>query len=159
MRVSVASFIASHLDSKDKSVLEMGAKYINGTIRDVLQPQSMSYTGIDIEAGSCVDYVCDGCEAASMFGDETFDIVVSVDTLEHVLKWECFIVNMKRLVKKGGLVALVTCSPSFPPHSQPDYWRFTTSDLLLFFNDFEIVASTGPEPVGIIAKKPVWWSE
>ena len=74
------------------------------------------------------------------FGVESFDAVISTETLEHVLDWRTAINNMKIVLKPGGYTYITTRSKGFPYHGYPyDYWRFEASDLIEIFRDFEII--------------------
>src|SRR5574337_940044 len=66
---------------KAKTVLDVGAFNINGTLRDAL-PQGLEYYGVDLTEGQGVDYVLDDTGILP-FSDESFDLVVSTSCLEH----------------------------------------------------------------------------
>jgi len=53
------------------------------------------------------------------FGEEYFDVVISIEMLEHVDNWRTVIHNFKGVVKKGGLLILTTRSKGFPYHAYP----------------------------------------
>ena len=74
------------------------------------------------------------------FGVESFDVVISTETLEHVLGWRTAVNNMKLVLRSGGYIYITTRSKGFSYHGYPyDYWRFEASDLIKIFRDFEII--------------------
>jgi SAM-dependent methyltransferase len=82
---------------KGKRVLEVGSKYVNGSVRPLIERfcSPREYVGVDIEAEKLVEY----------FGPESFDVVISTETLEHVQNWRLVINNMKSVLKCGGYIS------------------------------------------------------
>ena len=91
---------------RDKRVLEVGSKYVNGSVRPLIERfmQPKEYIGIDIEPGKYVDVVLPAEELVEYFGRESFDVVISTETLEHVKDWRKVITNMKDVLKPGGYI-------------------------------------------------------
>jgi SAM-dependent methyltransferase len=70
--------------------------------------------------------------------DETYDIVISSNVMEHVqdiLKW---VSELKRITKKGGLI--ITILPlSYPYHEDPiDCWRIYPEGMKYLFEKFDM---------------------
>ncbi len=86
-------------------VLEIGSLDINGTIRGLFA--DCDYTGIDVGPGPGVDIVCEGQKFAAP--DDSYDVVISCETMEHNPYWAETFANMVRLAKPAGLV-LRTCA-------------------------------------------------
>ena len=86
-------------------VLEIGSLDINGTIRGLFT--DCDYTGIDVGPGPGVDVVCAGQDFDAP--DESYDVVISCEAMEHNPYWAETFTNMVRLAKPGGLV-LMTCA-------------------------------------------------
>ena len=86
-------------------VLEIGSLDINGTIRALFE--DCDYTGIDVGPGKGVDIVCEGQKFDAPA--ESFDVVISCETMEHNPFWAETFANMVRLAKPAGLV-LMTCA-------------------------------------------------
>lgn len=124
-----------------KRVLEVGSKDVNGSLRlfiESLQPEE--YIGIDIRAGKGVDQICDVERLRENFPDESFDVVIATELLEHVKDWKSAISNIKAVCKRGGLILLTTRSRGFHYHAWPaDYWRFEEPDMRKIFSDCEII--------------------
>ncbi len=125
---------------QNKRILEVGSLNVNGSLRegiDRLKPSS--YVGIDIKSGPCVDQVCNAEDLISVFGNESFDFVLSTCTLEHVENWKLCISNIKRVCRRGGYILIIVPS-MWPIHEYPhDYWRFNKSDMFRIFKDCEII--------------------
>lgn len=87
-----------------RKVLEVGSYNVNGSVRSFFT--DCYYTGIDIVEGPCVDIVCPG----QLYKPEnTFDVVVSCEMLEHNMYWAPTLKNMVRVLEPGGLL-LITCA-------------------------------------------------
>lgn len=114
-------------DASDADVLELGSRNVNGSVRDLL-PTARSYVGMDIEAGPGVDVVGDANEIP--LGDETFDLVICTEMLEHDEFPEKSFAEIARVLRPDGVLILTTRSLGFPTHDYPsDYWRFDQSDM------------------------------
>ena len=89
----------------NKRVLEIGSLDINGSVRSHFR--ECSYTGIDVAAGPGVDMVCQGQDYGGP--EDSFDVVISCEVMEHNPHWAETMKNMIRVCKPGGLV-LMTCA-------------------------------------------------
>lgn len=123
-----------------KRILDIGSKNWDETILSYVQDNRPSkHIGIDILPGNEVDIVMDVCEIVERFGENSFDLVFSLESLEHIQNWPLAISNMKKVVRPGGSVVLTTRSLGYPEHGFPDdYWRFQDYDLYQMFSDFQI---------------------
>lgn len=166
---SCIDFINTHLkkeDAQGKKIIEVGARDYNGTVRPIVESlDPESYLGVDIEMGPCVDEICAAEDLVKKYGENKFDIVISLECLEHVRNWREMISNLKRVLKPGGTLYLTTRSKNFPYHGYPyDYWRYEIDDMKLMFSDLDIdvlVKDHSPlwDGVFIKAKKPVNFKE
>ena len=83
-----------------------------------------------IESGKFVDKVISAEKLLDYFGSESFDIVISTETLEHILDWRTVINNMKEVLKPNGYIYITTVERGFPLHSYPyDFWRYEFDDM------------------------------
>lgn len=144
MHASVLDFIRQTLspsEVKGKRIIEVGSLDVNGSARPMIVSMGPTeYWGVDCWLGPSVDVVCKADDLERTFGLESFDIVLSTEMLEHVEDWRLVISQLKRAVKKGGLLILTTRSPGFPYHPFPiDKWRYTKEDFKAVFRDFEIL--------------------
>jgi hypothetical protein len=71
---------------KGKRVLEVGSKYVNGSVRPLIERfcSPKEYVGVDIEAGKFVDVILSAEKLVEYFGPESFDVVISTEMLEHI---------------------------------------------------------------------------
>jgi SAM-dependent methyltransferase len=148
---------------RGKRVLEVGSRYVNGSVRPMIQRflDPREYIGIDLEPGKYVDLVLPAEKIVEKFGEESFDTIVSTEVLEHVHNWRLVINQLKKALKPGGFLYITTRSKGFPFHSYPyDYWRYEPHDMIAIFRDFKIYRlKKDPEAPGVflIAQKPPKW--
>ena len=117
------------------SMLEVGSRNINGTLRDVL-PITL---GIDMVEGKDVDEVLKAEDLPSL--NMTFDHVVSADMLEHAEDWKGALTGMWSVLKPGGYFMLTACNRHKGRHAYPhDYWRFSPEIYAAVFQDQETIA-------------------
>jgi len=166
MHPSVLDFLKSHLVAEEvsgKRVAEIGSQDVNGTPRPIVLPfKPSAYIGVDSAPGPGVDIVANAASLKEQFGENSFDVVISTEMLEHVEDWRPIVGQMKAIVKPEGLLLITTRSPGFPYHPYPiDVWRYTLADFRTIFRDMEILAvcSDWQVPgVFIKARKPVQFS-
>jgi hypothetical protein len=87
-----------------RAVLEMGARDINGSVRQLFA--GARYLGIDLEAGHGVDVVADAQAYTPPF---TPDTVVCCEVLEHTPHGAAILANAYRMLAPYGLL-IVTCA-------------------------------------------------
>ena len=145
MHFSCLVFAAAHLkpqEVKGKTVIDVGSYNHNGNLHDLYQHYEPStFVGADLFAGPGVDVVCPAEDIAKKFGEESFDIVLSSELLEHARNWREVVSNIKRVAKRSGTILITTRSKGFGLHGYPhDYWRYELDDMRAIFSDMEIVA-------------------
>lgn len=167
MHVSIFEFFIHEVkeeEFKDKEVLEIGSKYVNGSIRPFIEKflSPKRYIGIDFETGKYVDIVLEAEKVVDYFGSDVFDVVISTEVLEHVEDWPAVVNNIKKVLKPGGYLYITTRSLGFPFHGYPyDFWRYELDDMEKIFSDFEIISlKADPEAPGVFlkARKPHDWN-
>ncbi len=151
-------------DVKGKDVLESGARNVNGSARafvEALKPAI--YIGTDIVPGEGVDQVCDAVDLAATFGEDSFDLLISTEAIEHIQDWRGAVSNFKRVLREGGVLFITTRSKGFPYHGYPaDFWRYEVPDMQAIFADFDIlVLDSDPTEPGVFlkARKPEGFAE
>jgi len=153
-------------DVTGKTVLEVGAGDVNGSIRPIVELHApKSYLGVDNEPGQRVDQVVDCVDLISTFGLDQFDVVVTTEMLEHVRDWRRCVANLAGVVKPDGVLVITTRAPGFPYHAYPeDHWRFTPYVMesileAVGFNVEECVPDPDPASPGVFARarKPRGW--
>jgi SAM-dependent methyltransferase len=151
---------------RSKSVLEVGARVVQRELsfRQFVEDLGPSrYLGVDIERGAGVDEICDAEDLRRRFGDQSFDVLISTELVEHVRDWRLVISNFKHVLRPGGVVLVTTRSRGFSYHGYPDdHWRYEVEDMTIIFSDFEI-KTVQPDPTtpGVFVKavKPAAFRE
>lgn len=116
------------------SVLDVGSQDINGTFRPLVEGRGWQYTGIDQVAGPNVDVVAKD-PFHFPFADESFDIVISGSTMEHVTAIWKWLPELVRVLKPSGFLAIHT-HWQFPEHRYPvDCWRVMPDGLKYLFDE------------------------
>lgn len=142
-------------------VLEVGARNVNGSVRERVGAHASRYVGCDLEPGDGVDVVADATRLSEVFAPESFDVVISTEMLEHVPDWPAAWAEMLTVLRPGGLMILSTRSPGFPLHDYPgDFWRFSTQDVCRILDEVTDVLQIEPDAtlgyacgIGVVARK------
>ena len=137
-------------DVVNKDVLEVGSRVVQDpslTLRHhVTSLGPRRYWGVDIIDGYGVDEICSAEAAVDRFGEESFDLVIATELLEHVQDWWTVVSALKRLLRTGGVLLVTTRSEGFPYHGWPeDHWRYSVDDIATIFSDLRI-ESLEPDP-------------
>ena len=96
-------------------VLEVGSLDINGSIRHLAK--DCEYLGIDLGPGPGVDVISAGQDYDA--ADDSFDVVLSGECMEHNPDWVATVQNMIRMLRPGGLFLLSCAAPGRPEHGTP----------------------------------------
>ena len=102
---------------KPASILDIGCG--NGYLAAALTEAGWQVTGIDMSQSGIdqakrahpeIDFLVGSAEEdlKERYGPEVFDIVISVDVIEHLYRPRCLVENAFSLLKPEGLVVLVT---------------------------------------------------
>lgn len=123
------------------AALEVGSADITGNCRKWFMNRGYDYDGIDIEPGPNVDkVVSDSC-----LWDlgEQFDVIVSLNTMEHVDRpWILVRTMAEHVVKYTGLL-LIVAPFSFKFHRHPvDCWRYTPDSMQILADDSKMTLVT-----------------
>jgi hypothetical protein len=119
----IKSLVDTYIDKeKHCDIIEVGSYDVNGTYKTIFQGNpNWTYFGIDIIAGRNVDKVV--LPYNYDIPDESYDLVLSGQCLEHVEMPWIWITEVFRICKTGGLLML-TAPWSWVQHSHPvDCWR------------------------------------
>jgi SAM-dependent methyltransferase len=138
LRRVLVSIIARYLANKQVSVFDHGCG--DSPYRPLFRGIASQYLGGDIPGNPDADIVLDasGCVPC---GDDTFDVILSIQVLEHVADVSRYLSESRRLLKKNGLMILTTHG-WWTHHPFPhDYWRWTREGLLrtLHQHRFEVI--------------------
>lgn len=143
-----------------KRILEVGSKYVNGSVRPLIERfcYPKEYIGVDIEEGRGVDLMLPAEKLEDHFGEETFDIVLTTELLEHIKDWRSVMNKFKNNLKKEGLLFITTRSKGFPYYGYPyNFSRYEINDMKKIFSDFDIITlrkDYSAPSIFLKAKKP-----
>jgi SAM-dependent methyltransferase len=146
--------LLQHLEGQASGrILELGSRGEAGMVYRAAIPAAWDYVGVDLLPGPNVDVVADAHELSRHVARESFDALFSVATFEHLaMPWKVA-VEINKVLKPGGIAAVVT-HQAWPVHEQPwDYWRFSTWAWRAMFNEvsgFEVVEAAMGEPARIV---------
>ena len=152
-------FIAACAGLERPRVLELGAKRSlpeRSTLHRDWVPHAAEFLGTDFEAGADVDVVADLHTLSQTIGEESFDVIISCSTFEH-LKYPTLAAHeILKALTVGGLLYVQT-HQSFPIHGYPsDYFRFSSEALRALFGTrmgFEVAAAGHDFPARVYARR------
>lgn len=108
---------------KNKIVIDVGGKNVNGSLKEFFINKGMKYICVDIEVHESVDIVIKPGDKLP-FENNTIDLIVSTSCFEHD---PCFWLTFKeftRVIKDDGYI-YVNAPTNGPYHTYPgDNWRF-----------------------------------
>jgi len=141
----IKKFINLGIKHKKVKILDVGCNY--KPYFPFFEGLSKSYIGLDIHAGKYVDVVA---KAENIpFKDNTFDVVLCFQVLEHVENPQKAIHEMHRVLKKNGILMLSTHG-TYHEHNAPyDYWRWTRYGLQKILKKFKDVKVLDTCPPGM----------
>ncbi len=141
LRQSVTDFIAelaTEFDGADVRVLDIAPESHAGAIASFVQSRVET---MDIDPASGATYIADLCsDNSTVVPDDSFDVIVCTEVLEHTLRpWDA-VIELRRMLRPGGVLG-VTTPFNFRIHGPaPDCWRFTDDGLRSLLSDFESVS-------------------
>ena len=105
-------------------ILDVGGRGLQSdrSYRSLFEGNYSNYFVADISDGLGVTHVMPGPYTLP-FDDNTFDLIVSGQMLEHSSNPFKSVAEMKRVLKVGGYLALIAPSAG-PRHDSQDGWRF-----------------------------------
>lgn len=118
------AFLTKYCDKITGSVLDFGSRDVNGSYRSLFPSPNWKYVGLDLEPGKNVDLVVADPHSWDELADETFELVISGQALEHCeFFWQTFS-EIARVLKPSGICCIIAPSAG-PEHRYPvDCWRF-----------------------------------
>ena len=127
-------FVKQSLSADDvagRRVIEVGSFDASGhPRRDIEALRPTEYLGVDIRKGPGVDTLCKAEDLVDQLGNESADLVIALDLLEHVEDWRVMLSNLKQICRPDGVIVITARSPGSPYQGSPrDYWRFGIEDL------------------------------
>ncbi len=124
----VATFLA-HRAHESLVIVDHGSADVNGTYKHLLTSPTWQYIGCDLDEGPNVDVVLAEPYGPLPFADDSVDVLVSGQVLEHVAFPWVVMTEYARVVRPGGLVCIIVPG-SGPEHSYPiDCYRYLPEGL------------------------------
>lgn len=154
-RQYVPNFFKDYVEGKGiKTALEIGSRARSGVNnRDTYLPKDITFTGVDVLEGNGVDVVCDAHELSKHVPHDNYELVYSLNVFEHLLMPWKVVLELNKVMKKGGVVMIFT-HHAFPLHDLPwDYYRFSDNAWYSLFNKatgFEIIQTDLIDQVSIV---------
>lgn len=116
VHASAYRWVADHVPRDAVTVLDIGGRNINGTVRSLF-PVAHTYVAVDIASGPEVDIVAD---ASTWTPDREYDVVVCCEVFEHTPVWPGICLTAFKACRPGGLFVATMAGPGRPPHSAVD---------------------------------------
>jgi hypothetical protein len=116
-------------------VLEIGSRIVTpgSTSKRSLFHNAASYTGFDYYKDDNTDVVGDAHRLSRYFQSH-FNAIFSIAVLEHIAIPWVFVMELNKLLEKGGITYHETLF-SWPLHERPwDFWRFSDQGLKVLFS-------------------------
>jgi SAM-dependent methyltransferase len=104
-------------------VLEVGSASPSGSYRPLFDPRTWAYTGLDLMPGPNVDLVADEPYRWPI-ADASYDLIVTGQVLEHAEFFWLSFLEMRRILKPGGFMFIITPSRGRQHRRPVDCWRF-----------------------------------
>ncbi|NKI19202.1 methyltransferase domain-containing protein [Spongiibacter sp. KMU-166] len=125
MQAFYSRFLQPHLDqiTAPATVVDIGAKNVNGSYREVFDQEKFHYIGVDLEPGKGVDIVTDNPYHYPV-PDNCADIVLSGQMLEHCEFFWLAFQEMVRIAKPGAYIVVIVPSTGFIHRFPVDCYRF-----------------------------------
>ena len=128
-------FVKNFKQDSVKTILDVGSCSVKDdrTYRKLILP-NWKYTGCDLHAGDNVDLIMADEDHIPVL-DDSFDIVISGQCLEHVRRPWVLVKEMARVLKRGGWM-FVVAPFMWHVHRYPlDCWRFLPDGLQTILED------------------------
>lgn len=111
-------------EAENLKIIDIGSQDVNGSYRNLFNKTGWKYTGADVVAGKNVDIVINDMYNWKEIKSNSYDIVISGQTLEHVEFFWITMSEIHRILKQNGMACIIAPS-SGPEHKYPlDCWRF-----------------------------------
>jgi SAM-dependent methyltransferase len=137
---SDADLILEAIPSGTGVTLDLGGS--KGMLRQPLQERGYHYINLDIEHFENREPSLVGDAHRLPFKNNTVDLVVSKDTLEHFVEPWVVVKEVHRVLKVGGQFIILV--PFMHPFHGNDFYRYSPLGLEHLLRDFELVAFESP---------------
>jgi len=123
-----------------EKVLDVGSMQVSGGCLRGRFGNECEYVALDMRKGDNVSLILNAHDIDTKFEEGYFDLVVCFDTLEHDDKFWLSVEQMKKALKKGGILAIGVPGIRCPKHDHPhDYYRFLDEGVKTMFEGCELI--------------------
>jgi SAM-dependent methyltransferase len=149
-------FLKRMYDTPMLQILEIGSRRVPGRDSTTLRKwanSSSKYIGCDFQTGDDVDVIADAHRLSETFSPNSFDMILTIATYEHLARPWIATKEIASVLKPGGWLYIRT-HQTFPLHGYPhDYFRFSTEALSLLCEDagLEIQQTAYEYPVSLVS--------
>ena len=123
MRIFEEKYTRGIQSDQPLKVLDIGSLDVNGTYKKLFKPPKYKYMGLDLIPGENVDIVAAGPYNYDLVKENSIDIVISGQTMEHVEALWLWVLELKRVLKPGGLICLIAPNRHETHRHLVDCWR------------------------------------
>ncbi len=139
----VEVYLADHTETPLR-ILDVGSQLVDATqqtYKSLFQRQAWQYVGMDVEPGINVDVAVASSYDWAEIPDDSYDLVISGQALEHIEYFWGTAFEIGRVMKPGAVTALIAPSNGFEHRFPVDCWRFYTDGFkaLAAYIEFEVV--------------------
>lgn len=131
----LAEFTTTYVSRKKKpKILSFGS---GGQVKQILSSYGLSFTEIDIDEKRDPDLVQDIQDMKDVKSN-SIDVIYCLEVLEHVQDPKKAVSELRRVLKKEGVV--IASTPFlFPIHDEPyDFYRYTKYGIEELFKEFDL---------------------
>ena len=115
---------ASKIKEEKISILDVGSYDVNGSYKPLFVDKKYNYFGLDVERGPNVDIVLNSPYNWGHIETDSYDVIISGQAFEHMEFFWVVLIEMVRVLKKGGLMCIIAPN-GFKEHRYPvDCYRF-----------------------------------
>jgi hypothetical protein len=140
-------------------VLELGSRrsVLNlSTLHKDFVPHAREFLGVDLQMGLDVDLLGDIHRLSSVVGRESFDVIISCSTFEHLKYPHLAAYEIMKTLTIGGLLFIQTHHSFVQMDSPVDYFRYTREGLSGLFgtrNGFSVKAVDYEFPARLVTER------
>jgi SAM-dependent methyltransferase len=120
----VNRFLKSKYENQEIDIIDIGSQDVNGTYKPLFDQPKWHYTGCDMVKGKNVDLVLSDSYHWKNVKSNSFDVVISGQTFEHIEYFWVTMLEITRILKPGGMCCLIAPSNGVEHKYPVDCWRY-----------------------------------
>ncbi len=166
MQRFVEVYLADHTETPLR-ILDVGSQLVDATqqtYRSLFDRPAWRYDGMDVEPGINVDIAVASSYDWAEIPDDSYDLVISGQALEHIEYFWGTAFEIGRVMKPGAVTALIAPSNGFEHRFPVDCWRFYTDGFraIAAYIEFDVVDVFTDWGRGnwqdsiLVMRKPAW---